>query len=311
MPSGYIGRFAPSPTGPLHFGSLVAALASFLDARANQGRWLVRMEDLDPPREIPGAASLILEQLRQHGLNWDGEVLFQSRRHYRYKEVVDHFFRQGLAYYCNCSRQSVREMGGVYNGHCFRRSDLGPGDSAAVRIHLTDSAHNSTHISYEDRLQGWQSQNLTSEVGDFIIRRRDRFFAYQLAVVVDDWDQGITHVVRGIDLMESTPRQIWLQRQLGAPEPVYSHLPVAINRIDQKLSKQHHAPSLAKLSPAENLRLALSWLGIPVPPEGQSAEGMVMFAVDYWRPERLRGLASRPAPEPYGEAVLAEERQSG
>lgn len=307
MASGYIGRFAPSPTGPLHFGSLVAALASFLDARAQQGRWLVRMEDLDPPREIAGAASLILTQLRDHGLNWDGDVLFQSRRHSRYSDVVDHFFDLGLAYHCNCSRQSVREMGGVYNGHCFKRADLGPGDSAAVRIHLTDSPD----IRYEDRLQGPQRQNLSSEVGDFIIRRRDGFFAYQLAVVVDDWDQGITHIVRGIDLMASTPRQIWLQQQLGAPQPVYSHIPVAKNRIHQKLSKQHHAPSLTRLSPTENLRLALSWLGMPEPPPGQSPEAMVAFAVDYWRPESLKGLTSCPAPGPYGDAVLADERQSG
>lgn len=307
MASGYIGRFAPSPTGPLHFGSLVAALASFLDARANRGRWLVRMEDLDPPREIPGAATQILDQLRQHGLSWDGDVLFQSRRHQRYQEIIDQFFGQGMAYYCNCSRHSVREMGGIYNSHCFERTDLGPADSAAVRIHLNGRAD----IGFQDGLQGWQSQNLRTEVGDFIIRRRDRLYAYQLAVVVDDWDQGITHIVRGIDLMASTFRQIWLQQQLGAPQPVYSHIPVAKNRIDQKLSKQHHAPSLSRLTPTENLRLALDWLGIPQPGGGLAPEAMVNYAVSHWQPKKLKGLASMPAPKPYGEAALAEERQSG
>jgi glutamyl-Q tRNA(Asp) synthetase len=294
MSSGYIGRFAPSPTGPLHFGSLIAALASFLDARAHGGRWLVRMEDIDPPREMPGGAEAILRQLQQHGLFWDGEVVYQSTRADRYLEILDGLFERQRAYFCNCSRRRVTAMGGVYDGHCVGRRDV-PIDDSAVRVQLPRD----TVVSFEDRLQGRQQQNLSDEVGDFIVRRRDGLFAYQLAVVVDDLDQGITDVVRGIDLMASTARQIWLMRQLGATIPSYSHLPVAVNRFHQKLSKQHHATTLDRLPAISNLKLALSWLGFTDIAGCDRAEPLLAKAVADWPAIDLKGVTRKPAPNDY------------
>lgn len=289
----YIGRFAPSPTGPLHFGSLLAALVSYLDARAQGGRWLVRMEDIDPPREMPGAATLILRQLEEHGLHWDGDVRYQSQRHPHYQHILDQLFARGIAYYCDCSRQLVQAMGGIYNGRCFRRQGVDCAHSA-VRLHLPDDCS----LAFSDIFQGEQRQLLSREVGDFIVRRRDGLFAYQLAVVVDDIGQGITHVLRGMDLLDSTARQIWLMQTLGAPAPEYGHIPVALNVHGQKLSKQNHAPSLDCLPPLENLRLALHWLGM-VEVAGESVTELLAGAVRCWRRSLLVGKQGLLAPSGY------------
>lgn len=232
----YIGRFAPSPTGPLHLGSLFTALASYLDARSNHGQWLVRIEDLDPPREMAGAADQILRTLEHYGLHWDGEVWFQSQRHTLYEQAIQTLLQQQQAFYCTCSRKDLQLMSAdSYPGTCRTHHDPPP-RKHAIRLQVSD-----TPITFEDALQGHCKFNLQREGGDFIIKRKDGLYAYHLAVVVDDAAQHITHVVRGIDLLDSTPRHILLQRQLGLPTPHYTHLPVLINEQGQKLSKQTFA----------------------------------------------------------------------
>jgi len=250
------GRFAPSPTGPLHFGSLVTALASYLDARAHGGQWLVRLEDIDPLREVSGTAATILRQLTNHGLTWDGPVLYQSSRLAVYLDIVHQLLAAGLAYPCDCSRQRLHALGDIYDGHCRHRNLTL--SNCAVRLRVPDN----TFIEFEDLIQGPQSQNLNQSVGDFIIWRRDGLPAYQLAVTVDDAFQGINHVIRGSDLLESTGRQIFLMGLLGYPPPRYGHVPLALNADGQKLSKQNRAPSLDASPAADNLRRALAWLGI-------------------------------------------------
>jgi len=287
----YIGRFAPSPTGPLHFGSLIAALVSYLDARAHGGKWLVRMEDLDPPREMPGAASEILRQLEDHGLFWDSTVVFQSQRHQRYQEILHSLFEKGIAYYCDCSRQVIRNMGGIYSGRCYGRNQVQP-QGAAVRLHLADN----TQIEFNDLFQGVQRQCLNTEVGDFVVRRKDGLYAYQLAVVIDDCDQGVTHVLRGMDLLDSTARQIWLMAILGYQQPVYGHLPVALNRSGQKLSKQNHAPSLDQQGVCDNLYHALSWLGIQLEAGIANPEDILHCAVKQWQRSLVAGRKAEMAP---------------
>ena len=251
----YTGRFAPSPTGPLHFGSLVAALASWLDARAAGGRWLVRIEDLDAPREQPGAASEILRSLERLGLDWDGEVLYQSRRSSYYREALDLLRRE--TYWCGCTRSEIADSSlelaadgaKIYPGTC--RSGLPPGKNPrALRVRASGL------VEFEDRLQGMQTQLLEREVGDFALLRADGRYAYQLAVVVDDAAQGVSDVVRGADLLDSTARQMHLQRLLGQPTPRYLHLPVAINAAGEKLSKQTGAQSAGS-----SIREALAFLG--------------------------------------------------
>lgn len=263
----YRGRFAPSPTGPLHFGSLIAAVGSYLEARRRGGEWLVRMEDLDPPREVAGADKLILNTLEHYGFEWDGEVLYQSRRHEYYLNALDQLSRHGLLYRCGCSRKEIAERGealglpaGVYPGSC-RTHQADTHQQHALRL-LTESEP----IAFVDALQGPQKQNLAEEVGDFVLRRADGLFAYQLAVVVDDAEQGITEVVRGSDLLDSTPRQILLQHYLGYPTPDYRHLPIAVNSEGLKLSKQTFAPALEMDNPLPALWQALQFLG-QQPPE--------------------------------------------
>ncbi len=277
------GRFAPSPTGPLHLGSLVAAVGSWLHARAQGGEWLVRMEDLDRPREEPGAAAAILQALEAHGLQWDGEVLYQSRRTEIYRAMVERLMEKGHAYWCGCTRKEIRAGGGIYRGTC--RDGLPPGrQPRAVRLRVPERS-----IDFEDRLLGLQSQHLAREVGDFVILRADGIHAYQLAVVVDDAHQGITEVVRGVDLLTSTPRQVWLQELLGLPRPDYLHLPLILDRQGQKLSKQNHAPPLDPGDASRSLATALEYLGHPPPAElaGAPPRELLEWALLHWRPDRI------------------------
>ena len=255
----YVGRFAPSPTGPLHFGSLVAALASWLDARAAGGRWLVRIEDLDAPRSEPGAADRILRTLDRFGLGWDGEVAYQSARTPLYDGALHAL--DGSTYWCGCTRREIADSSlglaadgaQIYPGTC--RSGIAPGKAPrALRIRATDE-----EIGFVDRVQGPQRQMLQRDVGDFVLYRAGGQYAYQLAVVVDDGAQGVTDVVRGADLLDSTPRQIYLQRLLGLPTPRYLHVPAAMNADGEKLSKQTGAAPV--LPGRAALRRALSFLG--------------------------------------------------
>lgn len=265
----YCGRFAPSPTGPLHFGSLIAALASCLDARAHGGRWLVRIEDVDTPRNVPGAAEDILRTLEACGFVWDGPVLRQSSRLDAYEAALDSLRGAGRVYPCACSRSEIAARTGrravdgglLYPGTC--RAGLAPGRlPRAWRLRVDEGL-----IAFSDRLQGEVKQDLAAEVGDFVLARADGLHAYQLAVVVDDHFQGVTDVVRGADLLASTPRQIALQRCLGYPVPRYAHLPLATNPAGEKWSKQTRAPALASVRPAGELVRALRFLGQPAPAE--------------------------------------------
>lgn len=274
MPADYIGRFAPSPTGPLHFGSLIAALASYLDARASGGRWLLRIEDIDPIREQPGASRAIIDTLARHGLQWDDEILFQSRRIDRYRAVLAQLLASGDAFRCGCSRSALATDGGLHRRHCRPPA---AGESFAVRLRVGDA-----ELGVEDALQGYFAQRLAEVVGDFVIWRREDLPAYQLAVVVDDAEQGITDVVRGCDLLDNTPRQLLLQRLLGYPQPRYAHLPVIANRQGQKLSKQTFAQALDR-DVARNLRAALDFLRQPAPPaDSHNPETLLAWATAHW-----------------------------
>ncbi|SCW94011.1 tRNA glutamyl-Q(34) synthetase GluQRS [Pseudomonas sp. NFACC05-1] len=250
----YIGRFAPTPSGHLHFGSLVAALASYLDARAMGGRWLLRMEDLDPPREEPGAQAAILKALESYGFEWDGEMVRQSERHDAYDQVINRLFSQGLAYACTCSRKQLEAYQGIYPGLC-RNAGHGTED-AAIRLRVPELEYHFT-----DRVQGEFRQHLGREVGDFVIRRRDGLYAYQLAVVLDDAWQGVSDIVRGADLLDSTPRQLYLQELLGLPQPRYLHVPLITQPDGHKLGKSYRSPPLAADQATPLLLRALRALG--------------------------------------------------
>jgi len=294
-----IGRFAPSPTGPLHFGSLVAAVASWLDARAAGGCWLVRMEDLDRPRCEPGAADTILHQLEAYGLNWDGAVLYQSQRDAAYAEALDSLKEIGAAYPCACTRsqlaQAARNHEGetIYPGTCQTGLPLGA-TARAWRVRVPDVS-----TRFHDRIHGDLEQNLAREVGDFIVKRADGLFAYQLAVVLDDAYQGITHVVRGADLLWNTPRQIYLQTQLGLLTPVYAHVPLITNAAGQKLSKQTLAPALPERGRRVVLAQALAALGHPPPADlvGAGPEELLAWASAHWQIENvpMRPTVANPA----------------
>ncbi|WP_017460952.1 tRNA glutamyl-Q(34) synthetase GluQRS [Dyella ginsengisoli] len=253
----YRGRFAPSPTGPLHFGSLVAAVGSWLCARQAGGQWLVRMEDIDPPREVPGAARDILATLPAFGLVADGPVLYQSARRAAYDAAFEKLRAEGHVFPCWCSRTDLAARGGLHrDGLCVAPpSDDRP---PAWRLRAPDE-----DIAFTDGLQGTQRQNLRETAGDFVIRRVEGYYAYQLACVVDDAFQGITEVVRGTDLLDSTPRQIYLQRLLGLPTPAYLHLPLARDAQGRKLSKSAGAGALDPAEPMPALRRALAFLGLP------------------------------------------------
>lgn len=251
----YVGRFAPSPTGPLHAGSLVAALASWLDAKAHNGQWLVRMEDVDTPRCIPGADQIILQQLAACGLQPDGPVVYQSQRGHLYQQALDRLIQQGDAYPCACTRAEIAQANAahgitknrhgdmIYPGTCRpENGGLAGRPARAWRMRVPSGAK--AQLDWSDRCLGAQSQQLDEAVGDFVIKRADGLWAYQLAVVVDDADQGITHIVRGEDLTDNTPRQIWLQHQLHQPTPSYLHTPLVLGDNGEKLSKQNGAQAL-------------------------------------------------------------------
>ena len=250
----YIGRFAPTPSGHLHFGSLVAALASYLDARSVGGQWLMRMEDLDPPREEPGAQAAILKALESYGFEWDGEVIRQSDRHDAYAEVLNRLFNHGLAYACTCSRKQLEPYHGIYPGFC-RNAGHGT-ENAAIRLRVPELEYH-----FIDRVQGEYRQHLGRDVGDFVIRRRDGLYAYQLAVVLDDAWQGITDIVRGADLLDSTPRQLYLQELLGLRQPNYLHIPLITQPDGNKLGKSYRSAPLTADQATPLLLRALRALG--------------------------------------------------
>jgi len=286
MLNSYIGRFAPSPTGPLHFGSLLAALASYLQARNNQGKWLVRIEDLDPPREIKGSATSILKQLEQHGLVWDKSVVYQSDHIDLYHDVLQSLRNKQLVYNCNCTRQRISEINGIYDGQCSQKNL--PLTEASSRFSINRGTQaigcNTDEISFTDSIMGEFRQSLYNDVGDFVVLRRDGLISYQLAVVVDDYHQGITEIVRGFDLLDSTPRQILLQQCLDYPAANYAHIPLALNSLGQKLSKQHFAKPLTLGNESEQLWLALDWLKQNPPRElrQSSSEEILVWATAHW-----------------------------
>lgn len=286
----YTGRFAPSPTGLLHIGSLLTAVASYADARSNGGKWLVRMEDLDPPREMPGAASHILHTLEAFGFEWDGEVAYQSRRYALYEETLCRLKSAGLVYPCHCSRKDWQTGarrgadGFVYNGRC-RHPGQRPapqGKQPAWRIRVPDRV-----IGFSDGIVGGYAQNLAGDIGDFVLLRADGYWAYQLAVVADDAEQDVTHIVRGQDLLVSTPRQIYLQQCLGVPTPRYAHLPLLTNTQGQKWSKQTLAPALDLNRREQLLRQVFRYLNLPEAPETDRPAELLDWAVAHWDMDKV------------------------
>jgi glutamyl-Q tRNA(Asp) synthetase len=308
--SQYRGRFAPSPTGPLHFGSLIAAVGSYLDAKHHHGTWLVRMEDLDTPRCVPGAAEDILRTLEAYGLYWDEKIIYQSQRTAAYEAALQQLKGIGAAYPCGCTRKEIADSalhgieGYVYPGTC-RNGLAHERASPAWRVrtdrlsicHSRTSGNDSlpdteARIEFDDALQGHISQHLETEIGDFVVKRADGLFAYQLAVVADDAFQGITHVVRGADLLASTPRQIHLQHLLGLPTPHYLHFPVAVNEAGEKLSKQTLAPAINARNVLPTLIEVLEFLQQQPPNELSygSIEKVLGWAISHWQPQRLANV---------------------
>ncbi len=283
----YTGRFAPSPSGPMHFGSLLAALASFLDARANDGIWRVRIEDVDIPRSIPNADKWILDSLHAHGLTWDGEVIYQSQRSDVYQALVDKFLAADQAYLCTCTRKMIRDNGGVYPGTCRNaHHDLNNTGRPAASIRLK---LDSPVTDFADRILGYQKIPSGHATEDYIVQRKDGLFAYNLAVVADDIFQDVTHVVRGSDLLETTAAHLSLYRLLGKPAPRYAHIPVAATEPGYKLSKQNKAIGLDNSRAGENLLHALKFLNMPVPHTlvADNCDKIIRWAIKHWDCDRL------------------------
>ena len=277
----YIGRFAPTPTGPLHFGSLIAALASYLDAKAHNGKWLLRIEDLDPPREDPAASERMPQQLLDHGLQWDGDIQYQSQHSAAYEAALKQLAENKHTFACGCSRKQLSVHNGLHQGDCHFNQQ-GP---AAIRLAVPDES-----IGVQDRIYGHYEQNLLNDVGDQVLKRKDGFYAYQLAVVVDDYLSGINHVVRGVDLLDNTPRQIFLMQCLGYPVPSYLHIPLAINEHGQKLSKQNQATAIESQDAKANILKALSFLqqDISSPMSNSSLRDILQMACQNWQPSRIQ-----------------------
>jgi len=266
----YRGRFAPTPSGPLHFGSLVAALASWLEARHAGGEWLIRVDDLDPPREVPGAADTILRQLETFGLHWDGPVRYQSQRHFAYQEAVDALLDRGHAFHCRLTR---KQLAALNHNHPGISASVPAAEDTAIRLQVPDR-----ELDYPDGIQGRISNNLHQDGGAFVIRRRDGLFGYQLACALDDADDGITHVLRGADLLDSTLRQRWLLECLGRPAPEYAHLPVVSDGRNLKLSKSTGSEALDPTRASQLLTAALHCLGLQPPSDLQDERPAVLLA---------------------------------
>ncbi len=299
----YRGRFAPSPTGPLHFGSLVAAVGSYLDARANQGEWRVRIENIDAPREVPGASRDILMLLEKLSMYWDGEVVYQRERHALYHEALAMLEKQNLTYICTCSRREIADSsimgieGPVYPGTCRNtaqhpHSPYRQNRQRAVRVRTDNQP-----VAFTDAVQGYVIQRLDKAIGDFVLHRADGIFAYQLAVVVDDAAQAITHVVRGADLLNSTPRQMYLQQLLDYATPAYMHLPVVTNTKGEKLSKQTFAAPVTQFNVLFQLVSALRFLGQNPPDDllDSSLETFWHWAIRHWNPANITATGNQAA----------------
>ena len=293
-----VGRFAPSPSGPLHFGSVTAAVASYLNARARSGRWLLRIDDLDPPREQAGAASLIIATLDALGLQWDGEIVYQSRRSEAYNAALERLNHGHWTFPCACTR---RELGGRrYPGTC-RRGIAAHRTARAVRVCVGDET-----IAFDDAVQGRYAQNISQECGDFVVRRADSLVAYHLAVVVDDAAARVTEVVRGLDLIYSTPRQIYLQRLLGLSHPDYAHLPLVLGANGVKLSKQTHAAAILPQHAPVALFNALTFFGFEPPREldGAPPAELLTWALAQWQLSAVK-MHSRVYSVPFAAANIA------
>ena len=293
MSSHYRGRFAPSPTGPLHFGSLIAAVASYADARHHGGAWLLRIEDVDTPRCIAGATDDILRTLAACGMHADGEIVYQSRRSDPYQAALEQLRSQQQVYACACSRREIADSGlrgiegPVYPGSC--RDGIGNKAARAWRIDTRGAV-----IAFDDAVQGSITQNIERDIGDFVLYRADHIYAYQLAVVIDDAEQGITEIVRGADLLDSTPRQIFLQQRLGLPTPRYLHVPVAVNAAGEKLSKQTRAQAVDVQDPLPALTAALHFLG-QQPPAFASIAELWTWGIAHWRRDNIPKTRTLPA----------------
>lgn len=271
----YIGRFAPSPTGELHLGSLLAAVISYLEAKVHQGQWLVRIEDIDPPREQIGASESIINCLNAHGLHWDGEVLFQSQRSDRYQEIIEQLLDRDAIFPCQCSRKQLSAFNGIHPEQCIQ--SLNPQMPYAMRAPAFT-------FDFEDRFQGPQSGN----DGHFIVKRREGLFAYQLAVVVDDHDQAISHVIRGYDLLDSTPKQLYLYQALNWQPPQFGHFPVLVNQDGSKLSKQNLAPAVDSKDAIDNLNQVMALLKLPYSLNAKTPEQLLEQAVKHWSSSQTR-----------------------
>jgi len=280
----YRGRFAPSPTGDLHFGSLFAALISYCEAKSQEGEWHLRIEDVDSTRTIAGADQRICKTLQTYELMWDGPVIYQtdSRQQQKYQQALDRLTGLGLTYRCRCTRKQLSGYT-AYPGHC-RSQTVSEQEPHSIRL-IADT----DTISFDDKYQGQQHQHLQQQCGDFIIVRKDGLFSYQLAVVVDDADAGINHVVRGIDILDSTALQIYLHQKLGLTPPTYAHFPIIVNNSGHKLSKQNHATAVSREDPAKVTRLVLQLLNQDLPNKPMTQQRLVQWAVDHWQPERFLG----------------------
>ncbi|CCW32684.1 tRNA glutamyl-Q(34) synthetase GluQRS [Xenorhabdus nematophila] len=287
----YIGRFAPSPSGDLHFGSLVTALGSYLQARACRGKWLMRIDDIDPPREIAGAAGRILKSLEHYGLYWDGEVLYQSQRHEAYRTILEQLKQQEKSYSCTCTRQRIQQLGGFYDGYCQYLSPSA--NHAAIRL----KQHYPVY-GFHDKLQGYITVHKAMAEEDFIIHRKDGFFAYNLVVVIDDNYQGVTEIVRGADLIEPTVRQLSLYQHLNFKMPDYVHLPLVLNTEGNKLSKQNHAQPIHLGDPRPLLINALSFLNQPAIAGWQdlTTEQLLGHAIAGWNINTVPPEKHNPSP---------------
>ena len=274
----YRGRFAPTPSGPLHLGSLVAAVGSYLDANAHNGQWFVRIEDVDKPRAIPGAADTILRQLEDHGLTWHGEVIFQSDRDESYQDYINSLTSADCIYQCDCSRKAIRERGGIYDGYCRTRQ---PRPTPYALRYINSNPVN----QFNDRALGVQQGDTSTCAEDFVVKRRDGLYAYQLAVVVDDIEQGITDIVRGSDLVVPSFWQLTLWQHIAKTEPRMMHLPLVTSNDGRKLSKQNHAPAINSQHASDNLLTALNYLGIDAHElsETRQIDEILAFAVQKWR----------------------------